>query len=336
MSRRRFWFAILAATLAGSAARPGPAAVPVVDGHNHEGLAVVEGRVDTSRLRGLRTRGIDVAVIALPVDRSRPADLETRVRDEITQLRRAAASGAGLVLAGDPAALLGGAPEAGTALLFSIEWFHGIFAGDVAAVRRLADFGVRSIGLAEKDVDGLFGTGERAASLTPFGTQVVAAMNDAGVLVDVTHLSHAQKLEVIRRSRAPVVASHSLVQAVTPDDFNLPDEVVNALASTGGSVWVSFNRGDLLAGAPDEEALDRLIAHIEVLIKRLGPGRIGIGTDLQKGGQYVASPLNRDDAFAQVCTRLLALGHSQQEVDGILGGNVLRALSTGSAARRDQ
>jgi len=75
-----------------------------------------------------------------------------------------------------------------------------------------------------------------------------------------------------------------------------PDEVVAALARSGGSVWVSFNRSDLLAGAPDDEALDRLVRHIEALVQRLGENCVGIGTDLQAGGRYVPAPLNRDDA----------------------------------------
>jgi len=64
-----------------------------------------------------------------------------------------------------------------------------IFGGDPSSVPRYRDLGVRVIGLSENDGDGLFGRGDLAATLTPFGTQVVAAMNEAGVLIDITHLS---------------------------------------------------------------------------------------------------------------------------------------------------
>ncbi|MBI4917162.1 MAG: membrane dipeptidase [Acidobacteria bacterium] len=307
---------------------------PVADGHNHEALSADGGAIDTSKVAGLQARGLGVVIVGLPVDRQRPADVEARVREELALLRGMSANAAGFSLADDPAALLAGVPAGRLQLLFSIEWPDGVFGGDPSSVRRYRDLGVRVIGLSEKDGDGLFGRGDLSATLTPFGTQVVAAMNEAGVLIDVTHLSHAQKLAVIARSRAPVVASHSLVQAVTPVRFNLPDEVVAALARSGGSVWVSFNRSDLLSGAPDDEALGRLVGHIEALVQRLGEDRVGIGTDLQAGGRYVPASLNRDDAFALIARRLRERGCSQAAVDGILGGNVLRALAAAASAGR--
>lgn len=310
----------------------GETGAPVVDGHNHEALAAGGGTIDTSKVAGLQARGLGVVIVGLPVDRRRPANVEARVREELALLREMSANAPGFSVADDPAALLAGVPAGPLQLLFSIEWFDGIFAGDPTSVRRYRDLGVRVIGLSEKDGDGLFGRGDLAATLTPFGTQIVAAMNEAGVLIDVTHLSHAQKLAVIARSRAPVVASHSLVQAVTPEEFNLPDEVVTALARSGGSVWVSFNRSDLLGDAPDDEALGRLVAHIEVLVERLGEDRVGIGTDLQAAGRYVPAPLNRTDALALIARRLRERGLSQAAVDGVLGRNVLRTLAAAASA----
>jgi membrane dipeptidase len=273
-----------------------------------------------------------VVIVGLPVDRQRPADAEARIREEIARLRGMSANAPGFSLADDPAALLAGVQPGSLQLFFSIEWPDGIFGGDPSSVRRYRDLGVRVIGLSEKDGDGLFGRGDLSATLTPLGTQIVAAMNEAGVLIDVTHLSHTQKLAVISRSRAPVVASHALVQAVTPVAFNLPDEVVAALAASGGSVWVSFNRSDLLGGAPDEEAIERLARHIEVLVQRLGEDHVGIGTDSQAAGRYTPAPLNQDNAFALIGRRLLERGFSQSAIEGIFGRNVLRALAAGASA----
>ena len=38
-----------------------------------------------------------------------------------------------------------------------------------------------------------------------------------------------------------------------------------------------------LGEAGEDQAIDRLIDHIEILIERLGAGHVGIGTDLQAG-----------------------------------------------------
>jgi membrane dipeptidase len=266
-------------------------------------------------------------VIALPLDRSETADVEGRIADEMDRLREESLKNGGFSLGDDPAASMLGFPDTEIQVFFSIEWFDEIFAADPSRVRRYRDLGVRIIGLTEEDSDGLFGRAGRSATLTSLGRQVVASMNEAGVLIDITHLTHEQKLEVIAQSRVPVVASHSLVQAVSPYPFNLSDEVVTALADNGGSVWVSFNSSGLFGDLPEEKAIDRLVDHIEVLVERLGPDHVGIGTDLQAGGKYVPDALNQKDTFAEIRRRLQDRGFKHQTIDGVLGGNVLRVLA---------
>ncbi len=298
----------------------------VVDGHNHDALSARDGLVDLSGLSGLRARGIDVAVVPLPLDRSVTPDIESRIAAEMEELRRIGSSGARISIA-RPDELLGGSQKGEVGLLFSIEWFGSIFGEDPARVERFRDLGVRLIGLAEDDPDGVFGVGDRSADLTPFGERIVSAMNGAGVLIDITHLSHARKLEIIRHSRRPVVASHSIVFDVCPTSFNLPPEVVEGLAATGGSVWVSFNSSDLLSCDPDGDPLELLVDHIESLVTSLGPEHVGIGTDLQAGGSYVPAALNRDDTFAEIGRRLSERGYSKDVVAGVMGRNVLRVLT---------
>lgn len=320
----------LAPGSAAAAARPFSAepARPVVDGHTHEGLMAREGKVHTAGLEGLRARGIDAAVVALPVDRSPTPDLEARVREEVGQLREACLRESGFSVAGGPARPGDGGPDGGIRLFLAIEWRGSVFGGDPTRVRRYRDLGVRMIGPWDKDDDGLFEKDDRSAVLSPLGKRIVAEMNEAGVLIDITHLTHAQKLEVIARSKVPVVASHSLVRSVSPQGFNLPDEVVTALAARGGSVWASFNRSDLLGDGPDAAAVDRLVEQIDVLVRRLGADHVGIGTDLQRGGQYVPAPLNQGDSFAVIRRRLQERGLSRGVIDGVLGRNVLRAMGS--------
>ena len=70
--------------------------------------------------------------------------------------------------------------------------------------------------------------------LSEFGEQVVAEMNRLGIMVDVSHISKAAVLHAARISRAPIMASHSSVRALTPTERNMDDEMMRALASTGG------------------------------------------------------------------------------------------------------
>lgn len=298
----------------------------MVDGHNHDAISAAGSEIDVSGLEVLRSHGIDAVIVALPFDRSETSDLANRIYGEVRQLRRLAVDRNDFSVADDPEAVLTRTEADGIQIIFSIEWFGSIFGDDLSRIGSYRDLGVRIISLTEQDPDGLFFKGELSSTLTAHGNRVLAAMNDAGVLIDITHLAHRQKLEVIRRSSSPVVATHMLAGEVNPTSFNLPPDVVSALAEHGGSVWVSFNKSDLLGGRPDEAAIELLVDHIEVLVERLGADHVGIGSDLQAAGRYAPPSLNRSDAFAEIGRQLIRRGCTQETVNGVLGRNILLAL----------
>lgn len=74
--------------------------------------------------------------------------------------------------------------------------------------------------------------------LSAFGEQVVAEMNRLGIMVDVSHISKAAALHAARISRAPIMASHSSVRALTSIERNMDDEMMRALAATGGVMQI--------------------------------------------------------------------------------------------------
>ncbi|HEX6132795.1 MAG TPA: dipeptidase [Longimicrobiales bacterium] len=81
-------------------------------------------------------------------------------------------------------------------------------------------------------------TGFEHNGLSPFGEQVVAEMNRLGIMVDVSHISKAAALHAARISRAPIIASHSSARALTGIERNMDDEMMRALAATGGVMQV--------------------------------------------------------------------------------------------------
>lgn len=70
--------------------------------------------------------------------------------------------------------------------------------------------------------------------VSPFGAQVIAAMNRVGIMVDVSHISKQSMLDAVRLSRAPVIASHSGARALADHPRNLDDEQLLALSEQGG------------------------------------------------------------------------------------------------------
>ena len=74
--------------------------------------------------------------------------------------------------------------------------------------------------------------------LSPYGRQVVVEMNRLGIMVDVSHASKKAMLDIVRISRAPVIASHSGVYGLRGLNRNMDDEQLFALKKNGGVVQV--------------------------------------------------------------------------------------------------
>lgn len=72
--------------------------------------------------------------------------------------------------------------------------------------------------------------------LSDLGRRAIEEMNRVGIMVDVSHASKTTTLEAIAHSRAPVIASHSGVDAVYEHGRNLSDEELLALKANGGVI----------------------------------------------------------------------------------------------------
>ena len=88
--------------------------------------------------------------------------------------------------------------------------------------------------------------------LTDFGRQVVAEMNRLGMIIDVSHAADSTFWDVLKSSKAPVVASHSACRALVPHHRNLSDEMIKALAEKDGLVGIAFWPGFLLPNDMDK------------------------------------------------------------------------------------
>ena len=80
----------------------------------------------------------------------------------------------------------------------------------------------------------------KTLGLNDFGKDVIREMNRLGMMVDVSHLSDPASWDIVKTSTKPVIATHSGCRAIANVPRNLSDEMIVALARTGGVVNVIF------------------------------------------------------------------------------------------------
>ncbi|WP_345228086.1 dipeptidase [Hymenobacter koreensis] len=82
--------------------------------------------------------------------------------------------------------------------------------------------------------------GPEHQGLSALGEQAVAEMNRLGMMVDISHTSDSTFYDVLRLSKAPVIASHSAARALSNVPRNLSDDMLRALALHGGVIQLNL------------------------------------------------------------------------------------------------
>jgi membrane dipeptidase len=187
--------------------------------------------------------------------------------------------------------------------------------------------------------------------LTRMGKQVVAEMNRVGMVIDMSHSADRSTLEAIEHSTRPIAITHANPDWWHPALRNKSDEVLRALTDEGGMLGFSIYPHHLAGGT--NCTLDSFCQMIAEAASRYGAENLGIGTDLcqdqpdsivewmrvgrwsktidygegsASNAGFPAMPTwfndNRD--FGNIAKGLIAVGMSQNEVDGVMGDNWLR------------
>jgi len=79
--------------------------------------------------------------------------------------------------------------------------------------------------------------------LSEMGIQIVARLNEAGVMVDLSHAGEKTFADALSVTTKPVIATHSCAWALAPHRRNLKDDQLKAIAKNGGVVFVNFYSG---------------------------------------------------------------------------------------------
>jgi membrane dipeptidase len=239
---------------------------------------------------------------------------------------------------------------------------------DIANVKYFYDRGIRYVTLTHgKDnqiCDSSYDTLNTWQGLSPFGEEVVREMNRVGIMVDISHVSDSTFYDVLKITKAPVIASHSSLRYFTPGwQRNMADDMVKALKGNGGVIQINFGSTFLdsavskandenrkkLQGLLKEKGLDyrdslakpiidefrkenpslyadvKTVAnHIDRVVELAGIDHVGIGSDYDGVGDSLPTGLKDVSQYPNLIYELLLRGYSPEDIEKICYKNVWR------------
>lgn len=138
-----------------------------------------------------------------------------------------------------------------------------LFAWNPELVGELADEGVLMASLSW-NAKGPLASGHDVedAGLTAAGAEAIRLIDEAGMVLDVSHLNDVCFSDVARATERPFVASHSNSRAVWDHKRNLTDAQICEIRDRGGLIGLNFTRFFIGPDDPDFDAFSRHVEHM--------------------------------------------------------------------------
>src|SRR5665647_2553617 len=174
----------------------------------------------------------------------------------------------------------------------------------------LYGLGVRQIGIAYSDSNAL-GSGLNETvdgGLTALGRRAVERMNKLGLAIDVSHSSDRTSLDTCRTSSKPVLLTHAGARSVWDTPRMKPDDVLRAIADTGGVIGMSAAPHTTLSAAHPLHTIDSVMDHFRYCVDLVGIEHVAFGPDTRSEGDVLDA--DQIDAVAEVV---------HHRVDGVQG-----------------
>lgn len=191
--------------------------------------------------------------------------------------------------------------------------------------------------------------------LSAYGRRLIEAYNRYGMIVDVTHTGDRTALDACEFSTKPVIASHSGAKGVFGSFRNLTDELIIAIAATGGVTSIFSTGAYVDPTNPPVVGPEILFQHIDYMVQLVGNAdHVGYGSDwipdMNATMKLVLSKVNTypDKGLPPGTTRkaismygptpmparilpavvdeMLDHGYTEEDCAKVLGGNILRVM----------
>ena len=183
-------------------------------------------------------------------------------------------------------------------------------------------------------------------------------------MIDISHVNDEAFYQAIELSQVPVIASHSSLRHFTPGfERNVDDVMLNKLAEKGGVLQINFGSsfisqrprdymdlmnnflelkfGQSREGVSEEvinearkeffsknkypyATLDEVLDHFDRVVNLVGVDHVGIGSDYDGVGDTLPIGLKDVSSYPSLIEGFLERGYSREDIDKILGGNLIR------------
>ena len=163
--------------------------------------------------------------------------------------------------------------------------------------------------------------------LTDAGRALIAACNELGILVDVSHLNEKGFWDIAGMTRHPIVATHCGAHALAASTRNLTDKQLDAIGDSDGVVGINFHVGFLHPeGSSDgrETSLTRICDHLDYVAGRIGIEHVALGSDFD--GATMPTDLGDAAGLPALMAELRRRGHDDAALTAIATGNWLRVF----------
>jgi len=204
-------------------------------------------------------------------------------------------------------------------------------------LREWFDGGVRILGPAWAATRYAGGTGE-PGPLTDLGRELLYAMAEVGMILDLAHLAEEGAVEAMDRFHGSILVSHTSPLAIVPNaekpERHITDLVIRLTAEREGVIGLVLGNRFLKDGwepahGRDAVSLSDVTTGIDYICQMLGDAaHVGLGSDFDGGFGLDKVPQGLDSVadLRLIGGSLEARGYNQQDIEGILGVNWLRFL----------
>ncbi|MBO8156987.1 MAG: membrane dipeptidase [Bacillaceae bacterium] len=171
------------------------------------------------------------------------------------------------------------------------------------------------------------------AGLTETGKALINQMDQAGWIVDVSHLDKPSFWDVVSHYNGPLLASHSNARKLCDVERNLDDEQIRAVGDSAGLIGVNVHGPFVSDTSP---SIDHVIDHVTYIASITSIEQVGFGFDftnylesysLGQGFNHYTKGLEDASKIPDLADRMLSRGFTQQEVEKVCFDNAFRFLT---------